>query len=95
MFFMAPEFNDLPLEDRETVLDQLHGYLQGLRSQWDMRSARRRHDYLFYTSTILSSPSSPGKLRKLTRSAGSRPAVGSSTIISLGLPSNAKTLTHP
>jgi hypothetical protein len=33
MFFMAPEFNDLPWEDRETVLDQLHGYLQGLRSQ--------------------------------------------------------------
>ena len=36
--------------------------------------------------TTLFSPSSLSRFRKRTRSAGSRPAVGSSTIISFGLP---------
>ena len=39
--------------------------------------------------TTLFSPSSLSRFRKRTRSAGSRPAVGSSTIISFGLPSSA------
>ena len=39
--------------------------------------------------TTASSPSSLSRFRKRTRSAGSRPAVGSSTMISFGSPSSA------
>ncbi len=40
-FFMAPEFNELPLDEQETVLDLLHGYLQGLRSELGHEKRRK------------------------------------------------------
>ncbi len=41
MFFMAPEFEKLPVVERESVLDQLDVYLKRLRSEVDNEKRRR------------------------------------------------------
>jgi hypothetical protein len=67
--------------------------LQQIRPSWmiaiRVQSSDTSSTMCVERRTTLRSPSSLSRLRKRTRSAGSRPAVGSSTTSSLGSPSSA------